>query len=133
MSEVCLDCAVEVKPIETTDPTTESELRESERIETETVTTAVRQSGFSRPGPLRIVKVLDISAGGISFESAKPMPTGQKVEMSIDTPTKNGIAATGRVKYCIKWASGFRIGVEFVDISSTDQRSLTKEHFNAPS
>lgn len=128
MGEVCLDCAVEVNLIDAVDTPVE-ELRKSERVEVENVTSAVRQTGFWKPGPLRIVKVLDISAGGISFESPKQMPTGQKVELSIDTPTKNGIKAVGRVKYCIRWASNFRIGVEFVDISATDQRALTKEHF----
>ena len=128
MGEVCLDCAVEVKPAEAAGTPVE-EIRETERIEVNSVTSAVREAGFWRLGPLKIVKVLDISAGGISFESPKQMPTGQKVELSIDTPTRDGIKAVGRVKYCIRWASSFRIGVEFVEINATDQRALTKEHF----
>ena len=127
MGEICLDCAVEVKPIEA-DPNA-AEARRSERIEADGVTSAVRESGFWRPGPMRIVKVLDISSGGISFEHSRSMPTGQKVELSIDTPTRDGIKAIGRVRYCIRWASNFRIGMEFVEISPADQRALTKEHF----
>ncbi|HUS59213.1 MAG TPA: PilZ domain-containing protein [Planctomycetota bacterium] len=128
MSEAYLDCAVEVKPVETTEAD-DVNLRRDERVDVDGVMTAVRQAGFCRPDPPRILKVLDVSAGGVSFESPRPMPTGQKVEMSIDTPTRYGIKAIGRVKYCIRWASNFRIGVEFVDISPTDQRSLTQLYF----
>jgi len=128
MGEICMDCAVEVKPVEQADPKT-AETRRSERIEADGMTTAVRESGFWRAGPMRIVKVLDISSGGISFEHSQSMPTGQKVELSIDTPARDGIKAIGRVRYCIRWASSFRIGVEFVEIAAADQRALTKEHF----
>jgi len=36
------------------------------------------------------------------------------------------------VKYCIRWASNYRIGVEFVDISQTDSRALTQWLFDSP-
>ncbi|HUU70209.1 MAG TPA: PilZ domain-containing protein [Planctomycetota bacterium] len=129
MGEICLDCAVEVKLLEQAAATQQTDGRRGERVEADGMTTVVRESGFWRPGPMRIVKVLDISSGGISFEYSRSMPTGQKVELSIDTPARDGIKAVGRVRYCIRWASSFRIGVEFVEISAADQRALTKEHF----
>jgi len=129
MGEMCIDCGVDLKPIEEAGAGTAVDLRRDERYRAEGMTTAIRQSGFWRPGAPRVVKVLDISSGGISFESTVQMPTGQKVEMSIDTPARNGIKAVGRVKYCIRWASNFRIGVEFVEIAPDDQRAMIKEHF----
>ena len=78
------------------------------------------------------VKVLDVGSGGVSFESADAMSTGQKVELLIDTPVRSSIPATGRVKYCIRWANCFRIGVEFVEISAAHCRMLTREFFDLP-
>jgi hypothetical protein len=132
MSESYLDCGVEVRPLEAQDDARVQDVRASQRFEPEGVSTAVRNAGFYRRGKMQAVKVLDVGTGGISFESSQAMSTGQKVELSIDTPVKNGISATGRVKYCIRWASNFRIGVEFTEISPADQRVLTKEFFESP-
>jgi hypothetical protein len=91
----------------------------------------VRNAGFYRRGGMHSARVLDIGSGGVSFESPAEMPTGQKVELVIDTPVKDGIHAFGRVKYCIKWASNFRIGIEFVEISPGDRKVLTREFFDS--
>jgi len=132
MSEEYLDCSVDVKPVELQEAAADVESRRTaKRIEGGGISTSIRQAGFYKPGVLHSVSVLDIGAGGISFESEQAMSTGQKVEMLIDTPVKDHIAATGRVKYCIRWASGFRIGVEFVEISSADKRILTREFFDS--
>jgi len=130
MSQAYLDCGIEVS-IGPKDETG-AEQRQKGRLEVEGVTTSVRQATFTKPGPMRVARVLDIGTGGISFESTSTMPIGQKVELVIDTPARNGIAAVGRVKYCIRWASGFRVGIEFVEINPTDQKFFTKEYFNSP-
>ena len=133
MSEEYLDCSVEVKPVQTEDETSDpGDRRTTERMADEGVTTAVRQTGSHKPGTMHSVSVLDIGSGGISFESAAAMSTGQKVELSMDTPVRNGVKAVGRVKYCIRWAGGFRIGVEFIEINPSDQKALTREFFEPP-
>jgi len=126
MTQAFLDCGVELRLQQAENQ------RESERLEVDDVETSVRQAGFYKPGVLRNVKVLDVSQGGMSFESPSPMSPGQRVEMKIDMPVKNGIKAVGRVKYSIKWASNFRIGVEFVEMNPADKRLLTKENFEPP-
>jgi len=126
MTEAFLDCGVELRFQQT------DHQRQSERLEVDNVETSVRQAGFYKPGVLRNVKVLDVSHGGMSFESPSPMSPGQRVEMKIDMPVKNGIKAVGRVKYSIKWASNFRIGVEFTEINPAERRLLTKENFEPP-
>ena len=133
MTEEYLDCAVEVNPVEEDEETISADGRRvADRIAVDGVTTAVRQAGFYKLGPLHSVNVLDVGTGGISFESDQPISTGQKVELLIDTPVKNGIVAAGRVKYCIRWASNFRIGVEFVEIGPADQKVLTRQFFQLP-
>jgi|GEM_PF-3298791 len=133
MSEEYLDCSVEVKPVGTEDETSDpASRRTTERMAGEGVATSVRQAGFHKLGAMHSVSVLDIGSGGISFESTAAMATGQKVELSMDTPVRNGVKAVGRVKYCIRWAGGFRIGVEFIEINSADQKILTRKFFELP-
>jgi hypothetical protein len=133
MSDTYLDCAVKVTPVEDASGETEARPRRTaERTSVDGVTTSVRQAGFHRPGMFDCVKVLDVGSGGVSFESADAMSTGQKVELLMDTPVRSSIPATGRVKYCIRWANCFRIGVEFVDISAAHSRMLTREFFELP-
>lgn len=133
MSDAYLDCAVKVTPVDGVSGETEEKTRRAaERTSVEGVTTSVRQAGFHRPGVFESVKVLDVGSGGVSFESDDAMSTGQKVELLIDTPVRSSIPAMGRVKYCIRWADCFRIGVEFVDISAAHRRMLTREFFDLP-
>jgi len=133
MSEAYLDCGVEFSLIGSdSKPQSDIEMRTAERFKPEGVTTSVRNAGFYKPGKMQAVKVLDIGAGGISFESTEAIATGQKVELVIDTPVRNGIAAMGRVRYCIRWASNYRVGVAFTEISGQDQRILTREFFETP-
>jgi len=132
MSEAFLDCGVEITLVGSNSVSLAGiEMRTNERFEPENFTTSVRNAGFYKPGKMQAVRVLDIGTGGISFESTEAMSTGQKVELRIDTPVKNGIRAMGRVKYCIRWASNYRIGVAFSEISGQDKRFLTKEFFQS--
>ncbi|NQT21059.1 MAG: PilZ domain-containing protein [Planctomycetes bacterium] len=134
MSDAYLDCAVRVTPVEEAShhEVEEAARRANERRSVEGVSTSVRKAGFHRPGPFDSVRVLDVGSGGISFESPDAISTGQKVELLIDTPVRSSIPAAGRVKYCIRWADCFRVGVEFVDISTAHRRMLTREFFELP-
>ena len=63
--------------------------------------------------------VKDLSAGGLSFESAKELPVGQMLHLTLDFPKKkNLLHIRGVVRRCQPLSDGkagaFIIGVEFI-------------------
>jgi c-di-GMP-binding flagellar brake protein YcgR len=104
--------------------------RRPARVPTRLSSATVRRLG-PQGGQARAVRVMDISPGGLSFESASQLQRGQRLRLRIDTPVRTDISALGEVRYTIPWGAVFRVGVEFIDIAPSDRRLLQQPHFLA--
>jgi hypothetical protein len=119
-----MDCDVEMRLVSGVEPEGEQdERRNEERIDPGEARAALWLKAHDKVWPLRSVRVLDMSPGGLSFEADAPLPVGAVIEMNINTPVRNGIPAVAEVCYSIQWASSYRVGVKFVQMSEAD-RSL---------
>jgi hypothetical protein len=119
-----MDCDVEMRLVSGAKPEVEQDERRSdERVDPGDARAALWLKAHDKTWPLRSVRVLDIGPGGLSFESDAPLPIGAVLEMNINMPVRNGISAVAEVCYAIQWASSYRVGVKFVQMSEAD-RSL---------
>jgi hypothetical protein len=71
------------------------------------------------------VKVPDISTQGMFINTARYFPQGTVLKISFRLVRTNTVVqCRGEVRYCLE---GVGIGVEFVDIKSTDQDAIETE------
>ena len=125
-----MDCDVEIRVVDSGWPdTSRSERREEDRTATKTSSAALWLKTEGRVWPLRSVRVLDISPGGLSFEADGPLPVGATLELTLNTPVKDGIVARAIVRYALKYAGGCRVGVRFTEISDADRNLLDGRMF----
>ena len=109
--------------------TTAAERRREPRTRTRLTYATLREQGLFKSKNPRPVRVLDISPGGLGFESPVSYAVGSKLHLVIDTPVKVGIEATGEVRYSMRWTSSWRIGLKFTEISQADKRLLQRRTF----
>ena len=125
-----IDCDVEMRVISEEDTGNDrSDRRTRDRSGTDASSAALWLKAEDRTWPLRSVRVLDVSPGGLSFETDAPLPVGAHLEMNLNTPLKNGIIAVAEVRYAAPLAEGYRVGVKFTQISLADRRLLDKRNF----
>jgi c-di-GMP-binding flagellar brake protein YcgR len=122
------DYSVEVQQ-DTQTATAETNRRREPRTSTKLTCAVVREAGLFKSKQGRPVRVLDISPGGLGFESPCEYQQGQKVHLIIDTPVKIGIEAVGEIRYCVPWSSSYRIGVQFKQIDPADRKLLHRKTF----
>ena len=125
-----MDCDIEMRVLEDAEAERKiDERRDGERTEAGPSSAALWLKTSDRAWPLRSVRVLDISPGGLSFEAEEPLPVGSKLEMNVNTPIKNGIMAVAEVRYTMQWAGSYRVGVRFLRISESDRKLLDGRTF----
>jgi len=125
-----MDCDIEMRILRDAEAERKiDERRDGERSDAGPSSAALWLKANDRAWPLRSVRVLDISQGGLSFEAEEPLPVGSKLEMNVNTPVKNGIIAVAEVRYTIRWAGSYRVGVRFLRISESDRKLLDGRTF----
>ena len=73
------------------------------------------------------VSLIDISAGGISFQSDVVFSLGSRGRLSFSVHTGEqtvSVAAPIDVRYCVLHLSRYRIGVQFVELDASAQKAI---------
>lgn len=72
------------------------------------------------PGAVATIRIVDISSGGVGFESSFPIPVGQSIEFEIPVP----IRVRTRVLRVESKGSFLRYGGKFEQVKPSEKRVL---------
>lgn len=79
--------------------------------------------------PSLLVHTIDISPGGMSVETDRQLPAGQRCRVSFDiflNGKKNKAAAAAKTIYSIYGSGSFKIGLQFIDIDEQSASVIEK-------